>query len=641
MPRSLFPHAAPETRAALERDPTVKLLNDYDWSQNRLGPIPEWPYSLKGAVRLMMVASTPMVMMVGEEGILIYNDAYAQFAGQKHPSIFGMPVLDAWPEIADFNRLNVERGLSGESWALRDQELVLNRYGQPESGWMDLHYSPVPGDDGLSMGTLCLVHETTDRYLAEKALARSEERLTLALASSALVGTWDWDVINNVVTADDKFAQMYNIDAQTAGLGAPIEQYLLAIEHEDLPRVNTALQHAIETGGELRSEYRVVAPDGTRRWLMVSGKPRRDAEGRVYRFPGVAIDITDQRRAAEALAKSELEFRTLADTMPQMVWATQPDGYHDYYNARWYEFTGTPVGSTDGEGWNNVFHPEDQERAWTVWRHSLATGEPYQIEYRLRHHSGEYRWTLGRALPISDAAGKILRWIGTCTDIHDSRKAAEERELVAQELSHRIKNIFAVLTGIVSLSARGQPEIKPFADQLRHRIFALGEAHDFVRPQHYLSAQPSGQGMLSALVSRLTRAYETENGETRVRYSGEDTAIDDAAATPLALLFHELATNAAKYGALSRPEGWVELTGRHEGEHLHLTWVEKGGPEAVEPAQLSGFGSKLIELSVSGQMRGQITRHWSTEGLRVEIDLPLSSLRRSYRLRAPETAEDL
>ncbi|RYE35863.1 MAG: hypothetical protein EOP21_15325, partial [Hyphomicrobiales bacterium] len=101
------------------------------------------------------MASTPMVMMVGEEGILIYNDAYARFAGQRHPAIFGMPVRQAWPEIAEFNSLNVERGLSGESWLLRDQELVLNRHGQLESGWMDLHYSPIMGDDGLSMGALC------------------------------------------------------------------------------------------------------------------------------------------------------------------------------------------------------------------------------------------------------------------------------------------------------------------------------------------------------------------------------------------------------------------------------------------------------------------------------------------------------
>jgi PAS domain S-box-containing protein len=96
-----------------------------------------------------------------------------------------------------------------------------------------------------------------------------------------------------------------------------------------------------------------------------------------------------------------------------------------------------------------MFHPDDQDKAWATWRHSLQTGEPYQIEYRLRHHTGQYRWTLGRALPIKDEDGNIVRWIGTCTDIHESRLAAEERELVAQELSHRIKNIFAVLTGII------------------------------------------------------------------------------------------------------------------------------------------------------------------------------------------------
>src|SRR5690606_3520632 len=141
MPKSLFQNATPETRPRLEQDPTVKLFNSYDWSANALGPIPEWPESLKGAVRTMIVAATPLVMLVGRQGILLYNNAYADFAGQRQPEIFGMPALEAWPEIADFNRENIERGLKGESWALHGQELVLNRHGAPESGWMDLHYS--------------------------------------------------------------------------------------------------------------------------------------------------------------------------------------------------------------------------------------------------------------------------------------------------------------------------------------------------------------------------------------------------------------------------------------------------------------------------------------------------------------------
>ena len=94
------------------------------------------------------------------------------------------------------------------------------------------------------------------------------------------------------------------------------------------------------------------------------------------------------------LAASERRFRVMTSAMPQMVWTTLPDGYHDYYNDRWYEFTGVPYGSTDREGWNGMFHADDQERAWARWRHSLATGEPYEVEYRLRHHTGIYRWTL-------------------------------------------------------------------------------------------------------------------------------------------------------------------------------------------------------------------------------------------------------
>lgn len=632
MPRSLFPNAPLDRREQLERDPTVKLVNQFNWEQTTLGAIPTWPESLKGAVRLILVASTPMVMMVGREGYLIYNNAYADFAGQRHPEIFGMPALDAWPEIAEFNRANIERGLRGESYSLRDQELVLNRHGQLESGWMDLHYSPIVDDDGRSLGTLCVVHETTDRVLAKKALARSEERLSLALSSSALVGTWDWNVIDNIVTSDDQFAQMYNVDPQSAGLGVPIEQYFLAIDHEDLPRVGAELQRALAEASDFRVEYRVVAPDGTRRWLMTSGRPRVDANGRVYRFPGVAIDVTEQRQAADALAESELRFRTLADSMPQMVWTTRADGYCDYYNARWYEQTGIAIDKGDFESWSEMYHPDDRERAVDAWRKALATGEPYEIEYRLRHRSGEYRWALGRSLPIRDEHGTIIRWIGTCTDIHETKLLAQERELVAQELSHRIKNIFAVLNGIIGLSARGRPEVKAFADDLRQRIYALGEAHDFVRPHSHARAQMTGEVVMSALIDRLMVPYQAE-GRKRIVFAGDDIEVDDAAATPLALLFHELGTNSAKYGAFSNASGLVRITGERIGETYRLKWQEENGPTVTEPDALRGFGTRLVQIAVEGQLRGSISREWRPDGLVMSFDFPLESLRHSNRLR--------
>ncbi len=176
----------------------------------------------------------------------------------------------------------------------------------------------------------------------------------------------------------------------------------------------------------------------------------------------------------------------LTDAMPQMVWSTRPDGFHDYYNARWYEFTGVSDGSTDGEDWNSMFHPDDQERAWARWLHSLETGEPYEVEYRLRHRSGVYRWTLGRALPVRDDAGEIVRWIGTCTDIDDAKRAAEQNELLSRELAHRIKNIFAVIAGLIGISVRQNPEARSFATDLRQRIVAsliAGSSTGWAQPE--------------------------------------------------------------------------------------------------------------------------------------------------------------
>ncbi|WEJ98934.1 MAG: PAS domain-containing protein [Candidatus Sphingomonas phytovorans] len=322
-----------------------------------------------------------------------------------------------------------------------------------------------------------------------------------------------------------------------------------------------------------------------------------------------------------ALAESDNRFRVLADAMPQMVWSTPPNGHNDYYNARWYEFTGMPEGSTDGEGWNRMFHPEDQARALETWRHSLVTGEPYQIEYRLRRADGAYRWTLGRALPLHDESGTIVRWFGTCTDIHEQKEASEEREVIAQELSHRIKNIFAVIAGLVGFAARTKPELASVAEDLRERITALGRAHDFVRPHSANSRPAASQNSLHGLLGELFRPYQSADLE-RITVGGVDVEIDDRSATPLALLFHELATNATKYGALVNDSGRIVLDVTASESGVVLRWAESGGPMVTSPEAMKGFGSQLMEMSAVRQLGGNITRDWHSDGLIVTIDVP-------------------
>jgi len=197
---------------------------------------------------------------------------------------------------------------------------------------------------------------------------------------------------------------------------------------------------------------------------------------------GVVIDISATRAAERALAESEARFRAITNAMPQMVWSTRPDGFHDYYNDQWYAFTGVPPGSTDGEGWNDMFHPDDQEAAWARWRHCLATGEPYEIEYRLRHHSGGYRWVLGRALPVRDAQGAIGRWMGTCTDIHEHkltedalREADQRKDEFLAMLGHELRNPLAPLRSAAALL----PLAKSDPDRVEHigRVIARQSTH--------------------------------------------------------------------------------------------------------------------------------------------------------------------
>ena len=180
---------------------------------------------------------------------------------------------------------------------------------------------------------------------------------------------------------------------------------------------------------------------GERRTILLHAEPIRDAIRNVVGSVMAQMDITAQVKMEAALRESEAKFRTIADAMPQMVWSTLPDGMHDYYNQRWYDFTGVAEGSTDGRDWSGMFHPDDRPTAWALWHQSLASGEVYEVQYRLRHHSGEYRWTLGRALPVLNDAGEIIRWMGTCTDIHD-QKVAEE---LLREESQRKDEFLAML----------------------------------------------------------------------------------------------------------------------------------------------------------------------------------------------------
>jgi PAS domain S-box-containing protein len=251
---------------------------------------------------------------------------------------------------------------------------------------------------------------------------------------------WELDCASGMASSNASLLRSLGINDGSAEI--PLNELLNEHVHPgDLPMVKAAIAKALAgvDSTPVRIFHRLLSKGRDVRLVEMRIQAYFQGEGasrHVVRLSSVLYEVTDL--VAEArLAENRVTFRTMADTMPQMVWSTLPDGHHDYFNARWYEFTGTPVGSTDGEGWNGVFHVEDQARAFEIWNHSLATGEPYEIEYRLRRHDGDYRWTLGRAMPIRDQNGVITRWFGTCTDIDDQKKIAEvlsDRKLELERL---------------------------------------------------------------------------------------------------------------------------------------------------------------------------------------------------------------
>ncbi len=163
------------------------------------------------------------------------------------------------------------------------------------------------------------------------------------------------------------------------------------------------------------------------------------------------------KKANQELQRVNREFQFVTDFMPQLVWATQKDGYHEFYNKRWYEYTGLNAEDSFGEGWNRVLHPEDKQRAQQVWQYSLRTGKPYEIEYRFRKYDGEYRWFLGRALPFKDEQGNIIKWFGTCTDINDQKMA---NDLLEKKVRERTEDLETANTELMQFASIASHDLK-------------------------------------------------------------------------------------------------------------------------------------------------------------------------------------
>ncbi len=302
------------------------LVRGLDWGATSLGPIETWAQSLRTAVGMALLSPVPIVLLWGEDGIMIYNDAYSVFAGGRHPQLLGSKVREGWSEVADFNDHVMKVGLAGGTLAYKDQELTLVRYGVPEQVWMNLDYSPVLDETGRPAGVIAIVVETTERVLAERRLRASEalarenvERVQLALSAGAIIGTWVWELPTDRFTVDEGFARNFGLDPALGRDGLSLEQVVETVHPDDKPGLLQAIAATIARGGDYAHQYRVRRADGQYRWIEANGRVYHAADGTPSRFPGVLLDIDEKRLVEAQRDRAAAELRALAETLEQRV----------------------------------------------------------------------------------------------------------------------------------------------------------------------------------------------------------------------------------------------------------------------------------------------------------------------------------
>jgi PAS domain S-box-containing protein len=277
------------------------------------------------------------------------------------------------------------------------------------------------------------------------------------------------------------------------------------------------------------------------------------------------------------------------------------------------------------EDWVRRIHPEDRDRVVSHFLQTVrGTATDYEIEYRIiRPSDGQTRWILAKAAITRDESGAPLQLQGAHIDMTARRRAEEQHELIARELAHRIANIFTVVNSLVRMAARTDPAHREFAAKLEERFAALHRAHGFVIGDK----ERIGHGNLTELLARLLDPYR-QNGDGRISIEGADAPVGQHAATALALIVHELATNAVKYGGLSAETGSVTVTVTQEADSCRITWRESGGPVLASRPERTGFGTAMVERAARGQLGATIAYDWTPGGLVATISAKRDDLRR-------------
>lgn len=541
------------------------------------------------------------VLQINQAGLRLERRPASEIVGRNHWEVWAGSETSEVGQL--YKRAMAERGPVS----------LEHGYTYPDGRQVWVEMRAYPSGDELAV----FYRDVTERWLAEQRLRESEERLR-TLADNLPNGM----VYQAVRDPEGKVRFTYVSQAVERLHGVSTDAALAnpdALDSQILEEFRPLLAKLRENANEgdtyISIELPMRLPSGEVRWFHRSSAPRRLPDGQVV-WDGVEFDITEIRRAEEALRESEDHYRHTVELNPQVSWTALPDGQLDHVAKRWHELTGT---SGLGASWGEAIHPDDLVPSIQAWTQAITSGEPYDIEHRVRLRNGEYRWMRSQAFPRRDAQGRIIKWYGATENIHERKLAGEHQQLLINELNHRVKNTLATVQSITSQTLRNAQTIAQAHNAIEQRLIALSRAHNVLTRENWEGAS------LREIVLQALEPYRNQ-GRTRFQLTGPDIRLMPRMALALSMALHELATNAVKYGALSNETGQVQIEWFVDSlkapSQLLLCWKEHGGP-LVQPPTRRGFGSRLVERSLAHDLGGKVSIEYPPSGVVCTVEARL------------------
>nr|WP_282571770.1 PAS domain S-box protein [Roseomonas acroporae] len=461
--------------------------------------------------------------------------------------------------------------------------------------------------------------ERRERLAAEAALRESRARLDTLIAQ-APVGIMQFDRDGRIVLVNEHFAAMLGRTPESL-----IGQPKTSITHpDDRAATEAALAGLAASGSSRRIEKRYLRADGRPVWaetlLSLTG-----GEGTPQYALAIVQDLTERRRAAAALRAAEATSRLALRAAGLGTWDYDLVSGSLTWDARCRALFGVPAAAP--VDYDTTFlaglHPDDRARVDAAVKQSIEAGKgSFDEEFRvLDAADGRERWLASKGHGTFEG-GRCVRLLGVIMDITDRKRSEQQLRLLINELNHRVKNTLATVQSVAAQTLRNAESTTQAREDFEQRLMALARAHDVLTRENWEGAR------LHDVIAQALDPYRHMGvGAERLQVEGPELVLPPRIALALAMAFHELATNAAKYGALSAAEGQVRIvwTLRREGgqTHLRLRWIESGGPP-VQPPRRRGFGSRLIERGLARDLGGAVRTEFALEGVRCSIDAPLA-----------------